>query len=137
MAPDFPICWKTLVVKRMDGAVGVDWRAPKAGELLFDGREECLLGVKMGCRLCHPCREICARSRRCIQGGEFEKTYNGIKKYQKKRGSSEGATRMPLRSLMLFFNDLALLRIPRKSLKFLASLFSIPTALPITVGAGS
>ena len=49
---------------------------------------------------------------------------------EEKRGSFEGAIRIPLRSLMLFFNGLALLRIPRKSLKFHSSLFSIPTALP-------
>jgi hypothetical protein len=46
----------------------------------------------------------------------------------KKRGRFEGAIRIPLHSLMLFFNDLALLRLPLKSLKFLMSLFSIPTA---------
>jgi hypothetical protein len=44
-----------------------------------------------------------------------------------KRGSFEGAKRIPLRALMFLFNDLAFLRIPRKSLKFHSSLFSIPT----------
>jgi hypothetical protein len=34
---------------------------------------------------------------------------------------------MPLRSLMLFFNDLVFLRMPHKSLKFHSSLFSLPT----------
>jgi hypothetical protein len=44
------------------------------------------------------------------------------------RGSFKGAIRIPLRALMFLFNDLAYLCIPRKSLKFLALLFSIPTA---------
>ena len=46
----------------------------------------------------------------------------------KNRGRFKGAIRIPLRSLLLFFNNLALPRIPRKSLKFLVLLFSIPTA---------
>ena len=44
------------------------------------------------------------------------------------RGSFEGAIRISLRALSFLFNDLAFLCIPRKSLKFLTSLFSIPTA---------
>jgi len=47
---------------------------------------------------------------------------------EEKRGSFEGAIRIPLRALSFLFNDLAFLRIPRKSLKFLTLLFSIPTA---------
>jgi hypothetical protein len=46
----------------------------------------------------------------------------------KMRGSFEGAIRIPLRSSLFLFNDLVFLRIPRKSLKFHSSLFSIPTA---------
>jgi hypothetical protein len=34
---------------------------------------------------------------------------------------------MPVHALMLFFNDLVFPRVPRKSLKFLTSLFSVPT----------
>jgi hypothetical protein len=45
-----------------------------------------------------------------------------------KRGSFEGAIRIPLRALLFLFNDLAFLCIPCKSLKFLTLLFSIPTA---------
>jgi hypothetical protein len=44
------------------------------------------------------------------------------------RGSFEGAIRIPLRASSFLFNDLVFLRIPRKSLKFLTSVFSIPTA---------
>jgi hypothetical protein len=33
-----------------------------------------------------------------------------------------------MHALSFFFNDMAFLRIPRKSLKFHSSLFSIPTA---------
>src|SRR6266849_10160059 len=47
---------------------------------------------------------------------------------EEKRGSFEGAIRIPLRALSFLFNDLAFLGIPRKSLKFLTLLFSIPTA---------
>jgi len=46
------------------------------------------------------------------------------------RGSFDGAIRIPLHALMLLFNDLAFLCIPRKSLKFHALLFSISTAPP-------
>jgi len=45
-----------------------------------------------------------------------------------KRGSFEGAIRIPLHASSFFFNDLVFLVIPRKSLKFLTPLFSIPTA---------
>ena len=44
-----------------------------------------------------------------------------------KRGSFEGAIRIPLRSPSFLFNDFMFLRIPRKSLKSHSSLFSIPT----------
>jgi len=47
---------------------------------------------------------------------------------EEKRGSFEGAIRIPLHASSFFFNDLAFLVIPRKSLRFLAALFSIPTA---------
>jgi hypothetical protein len=47
---------------------------------------------------------------------------------RRRRGSFEGAIRMPLRSSLFLFNDLVFLRIPRKSLKFLTSLFSLPTS---------
>jgi hypothetical protein len=46
----------------------------------------------------------------------------------KNRGRFKGAIRIPLRSLGLFFNNLVLPRVPRKSLKFPSLLFSIPTA---------
>jgi len=48
---------------------------------------------------------------------------------EEKRGSFEGAIRIPLHASSFFFNDLVFLVIPRKSLKFLTPLFSIPTAL--------
>ena len=47
---------------------------------------------------------------------------------EEKRGSFEGAIRIPLHASSFLFNDLAFLVIPRKSLRFLAALFSIPTA---------
>ena len=47
---------------------------------------------------------------------------------EERRGSFEGAIRIPLHASSFFFNDLAFLVIPRKSLKFLTPLFSIPTA---------
>jgi hypothetical protein len=47
---------------------------------------------------------------------------------EEKRGSFEGAIRIPLHASSFFFNDLVFLVIPRKSLKFLTPLFSIPTA---------
>src|SRR5271170_2483061 len=47
---------------------------------------------------------------------------------EKKRGSFGGAIRIPLHALSFLFNDLTFLRVPRKSLKFHSSLFSIPTA---------
>ena len=49
-------------------------------------------------------------------------------KHKKKRGSFEGAIRIPVHSSSFLFNDLVFLRIPRKSLKFLTLLFSIRTA---------
>ena len=48
---------------------------------------------------------------------------------REKRGSFEGAIRIHLRASLFLFNDLAFLRVPRKSLKFLTLLFSIFTAL--------
>jgi len=47
---------------------------------------------------------------------------------EEKRGSFEGAIRIPLHASSFFFNDLVFLVIPRKSLKLLTPLFSIPTA---------
>jgi hypothetical protein len=44
------------------------------------------------------------------------------------RGRFKGAIRIPLRSLSLFFDNLALPRVPRTSLKSLPLLFSIATA---------
>jgi hypothetical protein len=43
---------------------------------------------------------------------------------EEKRGSFEGAIRIPLHASSFFFNDLVFLAIPRKSLKFLTPLFS-------------
>src|SRR5712692_4842735 len=47
---------------------------------------------------------------------------------KEKRGSFEGAIRIPLHASLLLFIDLAFLAIPRKSFGFLTLLFSIPTA---------
>ena len=47
---------------------------------------------------------------------------------EEKRGSFEGAIRIPLHASSFSCNDLVFLVIPRKSLKFLTPLFSIPTA---------
>jgi hypothetical protein len=55
-------------------------------------------------------------------------TPEGIWQNRGKRGSFEGAIRIPLHALSFLFNDLAFLVIPRKSLKFLTLLFSVPTA---------
>jgi hypothetical protein len=49
-------------------------------------------------------------------------------KIGKKRGSFEGAIRISCHALSFLFNDLAFLGIPRKPLKLLTLLFSIPTA---------
>jgi hypothetical protein len=46
-------------------------------------------------------------------------------------GRFKGAIRIPLHSLSLFFSNLVLPRIPRKSLKSLALLFSISTPLAL------
>jgi len=46
---------------------------------------------------------------------------------EEKRGSFEGAIRIPLHASSFFFNDLVFLVIPRKSLRFLTPLFSVPT----------
>jgi hypothetical protein len=72
---------------------------------------------------CHPCRESWARSRLSSRAVHEES-----QQPEKKRGSSEGAIRIPLRASLFLFNDLGFLHVPGKSLKFLASLFSIPTA---------
>ncbi len=47
---------------------------------------------------------------------------------KEKRGSFEGAIRIPLHASLFLFIDLAFLAIPRKSFGFLTLLFSIPTA---------
>jgi hypothetical protein len=47
---------------------------------------------------------------------------------EEKRGSFKGAIRIPLHASLFLFNDLAVLCIPCKSLRFLTLLFSIPTA---------
>jgi hypothetical protein len=46
---------------------------------------------------------------------------------EEKRGSFEGAIRIPLHASSFLFNDLAFLVIPRKFLRFLTPLFSVPT----------
>jgi hypothetical protein len=55
---------------------------------------------------------------------------------EEERGSFEGAIRIPLHASPLLFNDLVFLVIPRKSLKFLMPLFSIPTAPTIQLPDG-
>ncbi len=47
---------------------------------------------------------------------------------REKRGSFEGAIRIPLHASLFPFNDLAFRRISRKSFRFLTLLLSIPTA---------
>src|SRR5713226_10761807 len=47
---------------------------------------------------------------------------------KEKRGSFEGAIRIPLHASLFLFIDLAFLAIPCKSFGFLTLLFSIPTA---------
>jgi hypothetical protein len=93
-------------------------RAPKAGAL---GCKSLILGIerRFAIRAAKFGPEADAISRR--EGREFHRT-------NEKRGSFEGAIRIPLRALLFLFNDLAFPRIPRNSLKFLRSLFSIPTA---------
>src|SRR5580700_119019 len=80
-----------------------------------------------GCRnevsACHPCRESWARSRLL-----WRAVHEESQQPEKKRGSFEGAIRIPLRASLFLFNDLGFLHVPRKSLKFHSSLFSIPTA---------
>jgi len=64
-----------------------------------------------------------------FQSGQWVENHDGvISQNQEKRGSFEGAIRILLDALRFLVNDLAFLRIPRKSLKFLTLLFSIPTA---------
>jgi hypothetical protein len=48
---------------------------------------------------------------------------------KEKRGSFEGAIRIPLHASLFLFIDLAFLAIPRKSFGFLTLLFSIPNTL--------
>jgi hypothetical protein len=55
---------------------------------------------------------------------------------EKNEGSIKGAIGIPLRSLPFRFNDVALRRVPRKSIESLPLLFSIPTALPTIFLAG-
>jgi len=55
---------------------------------------------------------------------------------EEERGSFEEAIRTPPHASSFFFNDLAFLVIPRKSLKFLTPLFSIPTAPTIHLPDG-
>jgi hypothetical protein len=69
---------------------------------------------------CHPRREIWARSRLAILGGWF---LDHDWRTEKRRGSFKGAIRIPMSSLMLFCNDLALSRVSCKSLKFQSLLF--------------
>ena len=57
-----------------------------------------------------------------------EKSTFGISTIDEKRGSFEGAIRIPLRALSFLFNDLVIRRIPCKPLQFLLLVFSIPTA---------
>ncbi len=47
---------------------------------------------------------------------------------EEKRGCVEEAIRIPLHATSFFLNDLVVLAIPRKTMKFLTPLFSIPTA---------
>ena len=57
------------------------------------------------------------------------KTHNeGNAVDDKNEGSVKGAIGFPLRSLPFLFNDVALPRVPRKSMESLALVFSIPTA---------
>jgi hypothetical protein len=72
----------------------------------------------------HPCRESWARSRHSLQAVDEKR----ISSTKEKRGSFEGAIRIPLNASLFLFNDLAFLRIPRKSFRFPTLLFSIPTA---------
>ena len=76
---------------------------------------------------CHPCRESWARSRHLLQIVDEEAESENLKP-KGKRGSFEGAIRIPLHASLFLFIDLAFLAIPRKSFGFLTLLFSIPTA---------
>jgi hypothetical protein len=60
-------------------------------------------------------------------GGKRENARRKFKELRKVDGALR-AIRIPRCSLMPFFNDLALLRISRKCLKFRGFLFSIPAA---------
>ena len=70
--------------------------------------------------------QIWARSRLPTHDASLKKALRTLT-IKKTRESFEGAIRIPSRASSFLFNDLEFLRIPRKSLQFLASLFSIPT----------
>jgi hypothetical protein len=97
----------------MDGVVGVECRAPKAGAFVFRSGNLSIRAAKFG-----PETDAFFVLR---LNKEFHET-------DEIRGSFEGAIRISFHSLSFLFNDLAFLDIPRKSLKFLTLLFSLPTA---------
>src|SRR5882672_2176135 len=83
----------------------------------------------------HDERRLAIRATRFVSEADFPSGAAGeqpkpeeIWQSREKRGSFEGAIRIPLHASSFFFNDLVFLVIPRKSLKFLTPLFSIPTA---------
>src|SRR5271165_5446592 len=84
---------------------------------------------------CRITRQLAIRAAKFGPEADFEfeavdRNSNGIRNasISTERGSFEGATRIPLHAPSFLFNDLAFLWIPRKPVKFLALLFSIPTA---------
>src|SRR5882724_283924 len=83
---------------------------------------------------CHPSRESWARGRHLFQMID-ERLRVKVSSTKQKRGSFEGAVRIPLHALLFLFKDLAFLRIPSKSLKF-RLLLSIPTTPPTIFNGG-
>ena len=93
---------------------------------LFEPRKNVCLIVEMKSRFAIRAARFGARNRRYLRGRR-----SGNSMRLTKRGSFEGALRIPLRSPSFLFNDLVFPRIPRKSLKFRRFLFRSPPPLPI------
>jgi len=76
---------------------------------------------------CHPCRKIGPAVDSQLRAVGENPTPLESPCWRKNEGALRGAIRTPPHASSFFFNDLAFLVIPRKSLKFLTPLFSVPT----------
>src|ERR1041384_1531768 len=85
-----------------------------------------VLQLQLDCRLAIRAASLGPEGDKCYRQW-LGKLSAGISKTEEKRGSFEGAIRISLHVPSFPFNSLVFLRIPRKSLKFRSSLFSIHT----------